>query len=197
MGDWLTLFLLAVGLSMDAFAVSLCKGLTVKKPDFKRFAVVSGVFAVLQGVMPLLGYLFGRLFLSYINDYLGIISFGILLIIGVKMMYEGVTELRSEGKRGGAGKSGEDAEDKAFKAASVLLQGIATSIDALAVGVSLLNFSIIIYVSAPVISIITFPICFGGLFIGYKFGAALKAKNGVADILGGIILAAIGVSFLF
>ncbi|MDR3263150.1 MAG: manganese efflux pump MntP family protein [Clostridiales bacterium] len=192
MKDWLTLIVLAAGLSMDAFAVSLCKGLTVKRIDIKKFAFAAGVFAVMQGIMPLIGYLFGSLFLEYIDNYLGIVSFVILLLVGGKMIYEGIKTYKNKAFDGEAVQ-----EDKAFSVSAVLIQGVATSIDALAVGVSLLNFSINIYVSAPVISGITFPICMAGMFLGFKFGSALKAKNGLADILGGILLAAIGISFLF
>jgi putative Mn2+ efflux pump MntP len=230
MTDIFPLLLLAVGLSMDAFAVSLCKGLSAKKANFKKFALVAAVFGGLQGVMPLIGYLFGRFFLEYIESYLGIISFIILLAVGAKMIYEGAKNLnnrensqrneadgvnRREVQRSEAdelklrevqrsetdGVNRESSQkiqtNKSFSFREIFVQGIATSIDALAVGVSLLNFSIHIAAAASVIAGITFCICFFGVFLGFKFGTVLKAKNAYADILGGIILIGIGIGFLF
>jgi putative Mn2+ efflux pump MntP len=253
MADIFPLLLLAVGLSMDAFAVSLCKGLSAKKADFKRFALVAAVFGGLQGIMPLIGYLFGRFFLEYIESYLGIISFSILLVVGAKMIYEGVKGVREKGEprngetdeknsensqkseidgenqenfqademthtQNGENKtegvnqeklkndktldenlknSQKNIENKGFSLKEILVQGVATSIDALAVGVSLLNFSIHIALSASVIAAVTFGICFFGVFLGFKFGGVLKTKDAYADIFGGIILIGIGIGFLF
>jgi putative Mn2+ efflux pump MntP len=204
MTDIFPLLLLAVGLSMDAFAVSLCKGLSAKKADFKRFALVAAVFGGLQGIMPLIGYLFGRFFLVYIESYLGVISFSILLVVGAKMIFEGVKGLKEkevlkDGEADGKNQDDfqKDIENKGFSLKEILVQGVATSIDALAVGVSLLNFSIHIAVSASVIAAVTFGICFFGVFLGFKFGSVLKTKDAYADIFGGIILIGIGIGFLF
>ena len=206
MNDWTTLLLLAVGLAMDAFAVSICKGLSAKRGEAKHFFFVAGIFGLLQGIMPFLGYFLGSLVLRFVENYLGIISFVILLIIGLKMIAEGIKSLRQGSKP--ANRASENADStncgeteknpvSAFLFLPILFQGIATSIDALAAGVSLLNFSLGIYISASVISVLTFFICLFGLFLGFKFGSVLKAKNGAADIIGGVILLFIGAGFLF
>jgi putative Mn2+ efflux pump MntP len=207
-GNVFVLLALAVGLSADAFAVSVGKGLSAKRADTRAFVFPAAVFGVLQGVMSLIGYFAGAAFLSYIEAYLGIISFAILLAIGLKMLIGGAAALRSGAKRDhDAEKSTEkqitraidelNKADAAFSAKEVIPQGVATSIDALAVGVSLLNFPVPIFVAAPVIAAVTFAVCLIGVFFGFKAGKALKAKNGVAEIIGGAMLIAVGIGLLF
>ncbi|MDR2634826.1 MAG: manganese efflux pump MntP family protein, partial [Clostridiales bacterium] len=173
-----SLILIALGLSADAFAVSVCNGLANRKMKKGKYFYIAAVFGIFQGLMPLVGYYLGTLFLRYVENYLKYVSFAILLLIGAKMILDGAKELRAK----------TEIEEKEIKTAAVLVQGVATSIDALAVGVSLLSFSIAIYVSAPVIAAVTFAVCLIGVFLGAKFGRIIKGKSSAASIAGGVAL---------
>jgi len=175
------LLLIAVGLSMDAFAVAVSKGLCVKecKP---RHAVIAGTyFGVFQAVMPLIGYFFGVQFADRINAYDHWVAFGLLALIGLNMIRESFSK-----EEGGNGSFG-------FK--SMIIMALATSIDALAVGVTfaLLPQAIHILLSVLIIGAITF----GLSYLGVKLGAAIgpRLKKG-AEIAGGVILILIGVKVL-
>ncbi len=179
------LFILAVGLSMDAFAVSICKGLSVKKVGVKECCIVGVWFGGFQALMPLIGYLLGSQFKDYITSIDHWIAFILLLIIGVNMIRE----------------SGEKEEDEevcpkeedhfAFK--TMLMLAIATSIDALAVGITLAFLNVALAPSVTFIGVTTFVISAVGIRIGNIFGMKYKAK---AEFAGGLILICIGVKIL-
>ena len=187
MDNWIILLLMALGLAMDAFAVSICNGLSFKGIKKRQILFIALIFGLMQGLMPILGYYLGSIFKDYIASYQKWISFGLLLLIGLKMFIEGIKSLRHPDK----------CDEKKFSYKSIILQGIATSIDALAVGITLGDFTIDIYTSASTIASITFLVALVGVLIGVNFGKLLKNKSGIADIIGGLILIGIGISFLF
>ncbi|MDR3318228.1 MAG: manganese efflux pump MntP family protein [Clostridiales bacterium] len=185
--EWLTLILLAAGLSTDAFAVIICDGMTIKKVKTRQLIFIAAVFGIMQGVMPLSGYYLGSIFINYIGQYLKWVSFVLLLLIGGKTVFGGIKSLRSS----------KELEEKNFKILPIIIQGVATSIDALAIGVSLLAFEIHILISAPVIASVTFVICLVGARLGVKLGGLMKRKNGIAEIIGGAVLIGLAIGFLF
>ena len=175
------LIITAIALSMDAFAVSICKGLAMKRVSVKEMAIVGLWFGGFQALMPLIGYFLGSAFEKYIVSVDHWIAFTLLALIGIIMIKES------------CGKEEEKADESlCFK--TMLLMAIATSIDALAVGVSygiLPNVNIWVAISS--IGIITFLLCMVGVKAGNIFGAKYKAK---AELTGGIILVLIGLKIL-
>lgn len=195
--------LISVSLSMDAFAVSLSNGLTAKKMPVKYMILTALSFGLFQGIMPLVGYLLGSLFEKWIEVAVPIIGFCILFLLGAKMIFDSVRDIVKEKK---AKKNETDnlscpncldkEEEKPYKfrVKTLIIQSIATSIDALTVGLVYIGKSALeTYVTFALIGVITFGICVGGVFIGQKFGDKLKSKAG---ILGGLILIAIGLKLL-
>ena len=174
--------LLGIGLSMDAFSVSLANGLGEPKMHLSKMYGIAGVFAVFQALMPMLGWICVKTVVSLFSAFevmIPWIALILLLYIGIKMLVGGI---RAKDEEGGSATLG---------LAALLLQGIATSIDALSVGFTIAEYDIIHALSAAlIIGGITFVICFAGLIIGKKFGTKLAHK---ADILGGIILIIIGI----
>lgn len=172
------LLLLAIGLSMDAFAVSIANGLSKKNMNILWIIATGLCFGVFQGVMPTIGFALGTAFEKYITALDHIIALVLLGFIGGKMIYDGFSARSEEG--GGS----------TLTVGELLLQGVATSIDALAVGVSFAALKMNIVLSAAFICATTF--CFGvaGVVIGKKFGDKLSNK---AEIFGGMILVGIGV----
>ncbi len=186
--DLFTLFVLAVGLSMDAFAVAICKGLAMRKVTFGRASVVGTWFGGFQALMPVAGYFLGVQFKSVINDYDHWIAFVLLALIGANMIRE------SFGKEDEGGESGKERRkdaDLSFKTMSML--AVATSIDALAVGVSFAFLDVNIWAAAAFIGVTTFCFSLGGVKIGNMFGTRYKSK---AEFAGGVILILIGVKVL-
>ena len=180
--DLLTLFLLAVGLSMDAFAVSICKGLAMKKITFKQVAIVGLWFGGFQALMPTLGFLLGTAFAGFVNVVADWIAFILLALIGGNMIKEAL--------------SGEEEEENAsldFK--TMLLLAIATSIDAFAVGVSFAFMEIgsLIIPAVLFIGVITFVLSMIGVKVGNVFGTKYKSK---AELAGGVILILLGVKII-
>ena len=173
------LFILAVGLSMDAFAVSICKGLSLGKIKPKHMCIAGAWFGGFQALMPLIGYYLGSLFADMVTRYSHWVAFALLLAIGGNMIKESLGEEENV------------SNDMGFK--SMLLLAIATSIDALAAGVTLAAVGTPILFSSTVIGITAFLFSFGGVFIGKKFGGFLGSK---AECIGGIILILIGVKTL-
>lgn len=184
--DWGFLFffnsaLLGIGLAMDAFSVSLANGL--HEPDMKagRMCGIAGVFAGFQALMPMLGWVAVHTFLEYFQSFekfIPWIALILLAFIGGKMLVEGF-------------KGGEDEVQAGVGFAALLIQGVATSIDALSVGFTIADYNVTMaLVCALVIAAVTFVICMGGLVLGKKFGTKLAGK---ASILGGFILIAIGI----
>ncbi len=168
---------------MDAFSVSLANGLHEPCMRRRRMGAVAGVFAGFQFAMPLIGWFCVTTVTQYFRafePYIPWIAFALLGILGAKMVLEGVT--------------GGEEEAPAVGLASLLLQGVATSIDALSVGFTIADYSAWEAVlSCLIIGAVTFGICVGGLWIGKRFGTKLSGK---AAILGGVILMAIGVEIL-
>lgn len=177
---YLELFLIAVGLSADAFAVSVTNGMVMKNIKLGWTFAIALTFGLFQGVMPTIGYALGSTFSQYITKYDHIIALILLGFIGGKMLYDGIKN---------------DDEEAGSKAArltigALLVQGIATSIDALAVGVSFAAMSVNIISAAAFICAITFILSFIAVLIGKKFGNLLNNK---AEIIGGSILVLIGI----
>lgn len=174
------LLLIAIGLSMDAFSVSICKGLTTKKFSW-RMALVCGLwFGLFQALMPIIGYFLGAQFQEMIEVYDHWIAFGLLFLIGANMIREAVwgTEEEQDGSLG-------------FR--TMILLAIATSIDALAVGVSFACIQVKLWSSVLIIGTITFLFSVLGVKIGNVFGSKYEKS---AEIVGGIILIFIGLKIL-
>ncbi len=179
-------FFLGVGLAMDAFSVSLANGL--KEPNMggkKRFKI-AGVFAGFQFLMPMIGWVCVHTIIevfSSIQRYIPWIALALLLFIGVKMIIEGI---RTRGRS--------DVPDTSLSHGLLIIQGIATSIDALSVGFTIAsNLMVSALICAAIIGVVTFLICMAGLFLGRKLGMRLAGK---ASVLGGIILVAIGIKIV-
>lgn len=177
------IFLIGVGLAMDAFAVSICKGLTMQKVKKKDVLIIGLFFGGFQALMPLIGWLLGKGFESYITSFDHWIAFILLAIIGGKMLIDGL--------KGDDNSCGCDAFRLDFK--ELLMLAIATSIDALAIGVTFafLNYPIVECIA--MIGIVTFIISCIGVYIGHIFGSKYEHK---AEIAGGIILIIIGLKIL-
>ena len=175
------LFILAVGLSMDAFAVSICKGLAMRNMSWKKAAVVGLYFGGFQAGMPLLGYLLGVSFQSYIQSVDHWIAFVLLGLIGFNMIREA---------RGGEDDEG-GSDSVAFKEMVVL--AVATSIDALAVGVTFAFLQVDIVPAVSFIGVTTLALSVVGVKIGNLFGVCYKAK---AELAGGLILICLGAKIL-
>lgn len=176
----LTLFLIALGLSMDAFAVSISNGMCYRNFGRKQAVVASFAFGLFQMLMPILGYFAGRSFSSAISSADHWIALLLLAAIGGKMAWDGVHDLREP-----------DACDvtRSFTLRILLLQAIATSIDALAIGISFAVMQVNIVMASAFIGVITFVCCLVGSRLGRRFGLLLGHR---AEIFGGVILVAIG-----
>lgn len=181
--DIITIVLIAFGLSMDAFAVSVTNGATLKKAGIKEALRIGGFFGFFQALMPLLGWLMGVKFQNYITRVDHWIAFLLLAVIGGKMVYETLTDKEE---------CDEDVE-KTLDNKTLFMLAIATSIDALAVGVSFAFLEVSILNSIIIIGIITFVLCFIGVLIGKKCGELLKRN---AELIGGIVLILIGIKIL-
>ena len=182
----ITVFLTGIGLSMDAFAVAICKGLKMQKLNYKQMGLIALFFGGFQALMPLIGWILGHSFKDYIESFDHWVAFGLLLFIGGKMAIESF--------------KGDEDEDCGcgFDIKELFVLAIATSIDALAVGVAFAIDGIdtlgAILWSVLLIGVITFILSAIGVIIGHKFGAVYKSK---AELAGGIILILIGVKILF
>ena len=175
------IILIAVGLAMDAFAVSICKGLSMKKMDWKKAIIVGLYFGLFQGGMPVIGYLLGVGFEESIKFIDHWIAFGLLAFIGGNMIKEALSK-----------KEDDEVDDKVdFKTMVVL--AIATSIDALAVGVTFAFLNVNIILAVSLIALITFIISCIGVKLGNVFGDKYEKK---AELAGGIVLILIGIKIL-
>ncbi len=179
--DFLSLFLLAVGLSMDAFAVSICKGLALKKIQFKHALIVGLWFGGFQALMPVIGYFLGAQFKDAIAAYDHWIAFGLLILIGGNMIREAVFD------------KDEPETDSALSFRSMLVLAVATSIDALAVGVTFAFLDVNIWTSVALIGVTTCILSMIGVKVGSVFGAKYEKK---AEFIGGVILILLGVKIL-
>lgn len=173
------LFLIAVGLSMDAFAVAVCKGLSVRKVKPKHGVMIGFYFGGFQAVMPLTGYILGTCFANYIEAFDHWIAFGLLGIIGINM----IRESKEQGEE----------FDASFGFKAMLPMALATSIDALAVGVSFAFMKVEIGWAVTFIGLITFVLSAAGVKIGNYFGK--KYKSG-AELLGGTVLILLGIKIV-
>ena len=173
--------LLGVGLAMDAFSVSLANGLREPKMRLRRMCAMAAVFAVFQALMPLIGWLCVHTIVQYFSAFEKLIpwiALALLCWIGGKMLLEGIRGEESEAEEGGVG------------IVALLVQGVATSIDALSVGFTIAEYNwLMALVCALLIAAVTFVICLGGIALGKKFGTRLAGRAG---ILGGAILIFIG-----
>lgn len=175
----LDLFILAVGLSMDAFAVSVCKGLSLGKIKPKHMCIAGSWFGGFQALMPLIGYFLGSFFAEMIEKYDHWVAFVLLAIIGGNMIKESFDK--------------DEKVDSSMDVKSMLLLAIATSIDALAVGVTFAFLQVQIVPAASFIGVITFIFSAVGVKIGSLFGTKYKSK---AELFGGIVLVLIGIKIL-
>ena len=178
--SFVELLLIAIGLSMDAFSVSICKGLTTKKFSWRMALVCGFWFGFFQALMPIIGYFLGAQFQEMIEAYDHWIAFGLLFLIGANMIREAVW-----GK--------EESQDGSLGFKTMLLLAIATSIDALAVGVSFACIRVKLWSSVIVIGLTTFAFSVLGVKIGNVFGSKYEKSAG---IIGGIILILIGLKIL-
>ena len=175
------LFLIGVGLSMDAFAVSVCKGLTMRKMRWKQGAVIALFFGGFQALMPLAGWALGKQFEQYITRIDHWIAFLLLGWIGGKMIWDAFHGEEEESVKAG------------FDLKELFVLAVATSIDALAVGITFAFLQVAILPAVTLIGCTTFVISLAGVWIGHKFGGKLKDK---ATLAGGIILCLIGLKIL-
>lgn len=176
----LTLFITAVGLSMDAFAVSICKGLAMKKLSWKKAIIIGLWFGAFQAIMPIIGYLLGTRFESYVTSIDHWIAFILLALIGANMVKEALSK-------------DEDEANDSIDIKTMFLLAVATSIDALAVGVTYAFLQVRIVPAVSFIGITTFCLSIVGVKIGNVFGLKYKSK---AEITGGIILILMGIKIL-
>jgi putative Mn2+ efflux pump MntP len=188
------IILFGIALAMDAFAVSVTDGLIYSDINKKRSIFIASTFGIMQGLMPLVGYYIIELtrfvvgesggsraaqILSVVVSWL---SFGLLIFIGSKMLIEGIRDVRNSDK---------EKEAKKFSIKEVLIMGVATAIDAMAVGVSLnagLSTNSTIWLHIAIIAVITFVICLIGLFLGKFIVRLFKGKYEITVIIGGVIL---------
>lgn len=182
---FIELLFLAFGVSMDAFAVSICKGLSVKKADWKAQSICGAWFGSFQALMPLLGFFLGALFYDAISAFDHWVAFGLLGIIGANMLKEAVS------KEGCCTECDKNAD---LSPKTMFLMAIATSIDALAVGISLaMTGNVNIYIAVTLIGLVTFLMSGLGVKIGSIFGSRFEKK---AQAAGGIILIVLGLKIL-
>lgn len=185
MSLFIVLFLMGVGLSMDAFAVSICKGLAMRKVNKKQAFVIGLFFGGFQALMPFIGWALGSQFESYITSIDHWIAFVLLVVIGGNMVKEAVSE-----------KGGEDEVeqmDPPLDIKEMFILAIATSIDALAVGITFAFLNYPIVEAITIIGITTFVISIIGVYVGNFFGSKYKKR---AEIVGGVILILLGVKIL-
>lgn len=177
------LFLIAVGLSMDAFAVSICKGLKMQRFNVRHAGVIALAFGGFQALMPVIGWFLGKQFESYITGIDHWIAFALLAVIGGKMAVESFKKEEEASSK----------ENEKLDVKELLVLAVATSIDALAVGITFAFLQVSIVPAVSLIGVITFVLSALGVFIGHKFGAKFKSK---AELAGGIILILIGLKIL-
>jgi len=175
----ITALALAVALSMDAFAVSVCKGLSVKSASWKQCSICGAWFGGFQALMPIIGFFLGSLFAKAITAFDHWVACGLLVLIGANMLKEAF---------------GEEEEVKPdFSAKTMFIMAVATSIDALAVGITLALDGANLWLNAPLIGCVTFALSFAGVKIGNLFGSRYQKP---AQITGGVILILLGLKIV-
>ena len=175
----LELFLIGIGLSMDTFAVAVCKGLGMRRINKGQAVVIALFFGGFQALMPLLGWGLGRQFEAYITSFDHWIAFLLLAYIGGKMVWEALR--------------GEESVSTCFSIRELFLLAVATSIDALAVGITFAFLKVEILSAIAIIGCTTFVLSLGGVVIGNRFGSRYQQR---AEITGGVILILIGLKIL-
>ena len=179
--DFVTLLTLAVGLAMDAFAVSICKGLAMREKVLKKGIIVGLWFGGFQALMPTIGFFLGTQFKDQITSIDHWIAFVLLGLIGINMVKEALS-------------NEEEQADDSIAVKEMFMLAVATSIDALAVGITFAFLNVNIVSAASIIGVCTFLISFAGVKIGNIFGTKYKSK---AELAGGIILILLGFKILF
>lgn len=203
------LFLISVGLAADAFAVAMCRGLEAKRFTWKNGLLTGLFFGFFQAAMPVIGYYLATLFADEISAFDHWIAFGLLTFLGAKMIYEGIKEERRKRrekapKAADSGSLTESSESEAqenaarservpYRMRELVVMSFATSIDALIVGVTFAFLDTDIWTSVSLIGAVTFALSLFGVFLGSKIG---KKLGGKAEIVGGVILIAIGLKIL-
>jgi len=180
--DLLTIFLIAIGLSLDAFAVSIAAGAVMKYFNSGDAFKMAFFFGAFQLVMPVVGWLSGLTLKNFISGVDHWVAFGLLLLIGCKMIYESFKINKSEKEKPG------------INTMALLGLALATSLDALAVGLSLSFLNVAIAMPAIIIGAVTFLLSFFGVFVGHKFGRLFAGK---IEVAGGIVIVGIGIKILF
>ena len=178
--DIISLFFLALGLAMDAFAVSVSNGICYSKATKKQALLTAFTFGLFQGVMPMIGFLAGQAFRKYIEPIDHWVALALLVIIGGNMILEAVRELRHP----------EECEEKSFSVKVLLIQAVATSIDALAVGIGLAAMKVNLWLACGMIAVVAFICSLIGVRIGKSCKQHFKEK---AEIIGGLILIILGI----
>lgn len=183
-----TVLLIGIGVSADAFAVSLARGLKIRQLHISQALIIGGTFGLFQAVMPVIGWLLGTAFSGLIQAFDHWVAFGLLALVGLKMLWEAIYshEEAADGEPVPEGKDGISPHE-------LLVLAVATSIDALAVGLSLALLDVNIWMTAAVIGVITFVLSTAAVFIGHRVGVRYQRP---AEIIGGVILIGIGVSIL-
>lgn len=174
------IILVSISLAMDAFAVSICKGLSMKKMNWKKALIIGGYFGIFQAIMPVIGYLLGSGFNALITNIDHWIVFILLVFIGGNMIKESFCKEEGDGN---------DSVD--FK--TMIILALATSIDALAVGITFAFLKVNVFIAFSLIGIITFMLCVLGVKVGNRFGDKYENK---AEFAGGLILILIGLKIL-
>lgn len=193
----LEVFLMGVSLAMDALAVSVTDGLCYRNLTKRKGVTIPLTFGVFQAVMPVIGFFvaygLGVAFQSVFDTFDHWIGFALLTIIGGKMIIDAIKEFRAKE---------EEVKEEKFSFPEVLIQGVATSIDALFVGVSFMAYDELknsipnMFISVLIIGCTTFIISLAGLLVGVKFGNILKNKAGITELIGGLVLIGIGLKIL-
>ena len=173
--------LIGVGLAMDALAVSICKGLAMRRMNYKKAIIIAAFFGVFQALMPALGYVLGTTFANKIAAIDHWIAFILLALIGANMIKEALSS------------DDDECQDDSLRLGDLIMLSIATSIDALAVGITFAFFNVSLLLSVSMIGIITFIICVIGVKVGNVFGEKYKSK---AELAGGLILIVMGAKIL-
>ena len=173
--------LIGVGLAMDAFAVSICKGLAMRRMNYKKAIIIAAFFGVFQALMPALGYVLGTTFANKIAAIDHWIAFILLALIGANMIKEALSS------------DDDECQDDSLRLGDLIMLSIATSIDALAVGITFAFFNVSLLLSVSMIGIITLIICVIGVKVGNVFGEKYKSK---AELAGGLILIVMGAKIL-
>lgn len=179
--DIFSIIFVGIGLAMDAFSVSITEGIILQKPSFFEASKIAAFFGIFQFLMPCTGYLLGSAFAKYITAFDHYIAFVLLGFIGGKMIYEAVTE------------RDDDEIKNPLSFNTLLILAIATSIDALAVGVTFATINVPVIFASAIIGVVTYAISLSGVYMGSKCGNFLGNK---AEILGGAVLIAIGTKIL-